>query len=651
MAGGVFEDSGRVLESSLGVLTGNLRSVLALDLETYPIAPGMLIPKPVCGSLAWASSGGGVNSVVHRTDSDCLLGCLLREKDRYVGANIAYDMAVLYQHCDVDVWSLYESKQVTDVAIREQLIDIAKGRGTQRSYSLKEIAARRLGIELAKKDSPRLLYHTVADTPVSAWPRDFVEYAVKDAETTYLIWADQEKDPHIEHVHRWEHYESYAAFCLHLMAAWGVRADGAWVSGLLKDTQAKYEKLCQTYRDIGVMRVDGSKDKKVLQKLVESAYCGNPPRTDKGAIKTDRLTLEESNDKTLESLTGEGPIEKIVTTYGKVVQEAALRPYNSRYNVLVSSGRTSSNFQQWPRGGPHAPDEVNRLRACFQARPGYVFCSVDFTGAELVSLAQVCFHVLGFSELREALNRGENLHTRLAARFVGCTYEQAQARLKAGDKTLKAARQGAKPVNFGLPGMMGPERLVGAAQKDFVFFCELSGINKECPGSRCRDCLKLAVEYTRLFKEEWPEVPAYHRWVMNNLTEPWSTPMTGFLRGGLFPSEAANHPFQHLTSRVAKSALVALSRECYSGRAPSGELSVLRGSRPIVFAHDEIIAELPSATASLAGDRMCEVMLEAGQKWTPDVKLTAEPALMERWFKAAECVRDSAGILQIWHPS
>ncbi len=609
--------------------------MLALDLETYPIAPGMLIPKPVCFSYA-----GPLVSAVDLIDN---LPDLKSWFPQVVGANIAFDMAVLYQHCNVDVWSLYENKRITDVAIRQQLIDIERGLGTKRSYSLGTLAKSYLGRELDKSGSTRLTFHLVADTPVAAWPREFLDYAREDAEVTYQIWEKQEALKS-ENVKRWEHYESYAAFCLHLMAAWGIRADPVWWASLKGDVDVKWQKLQAQMKDLGVMRADGTKDKKVLQDLINKAYNYNPPRTDKGAISTSRLTLEESGDPTLEALTGEGPIEKIITTYGKVVEAACQAPYNSRYNILVSSGRTSSNFQQWPRGGPNAPEEVNRLRASFKARDGYVFCSVDFTGAELVSLAQVCYSTLGFSHLRDALNAGQNLHTRLASRFVGCTYEQAQARLKAKDPILVRARQGAKPVNFGLPGMMGPDTLVFAAHKDFVFFCELTGRNKECPGSRCKACLDLAGEYSRLYKEEWPEVPVYHRWVLGNLTDPWPSPCTGFLRGGMYSSDAANHPFQHLTSRMAKSALIALSRQCYS------RSGVLAGTRPWAFAHDEILAEIPEANAPAAADEMCRVMLKAAQKWTPDVKVTGEPALMRRWYKSAECLRDDKGVLQIWEP-
>lgn len=616
--------------------------MLSLDLETYPLAPGMLVPKPI--SACWWSPKFYQLSNVRELSEPC--------SDSYdlsspiVGCNVAFDMAVAYQHLDWPVWELYENRKVTDIAVRQQLIDIRKGLGTGRSYSLASLTKQHLGITVDKENSPRLQYHTVAHLLVQDWPQEFKDYAVKDAEYTYRVWEAQEAES-CPNVKRWEHYETYTAFCLYLMSAWGIRADRAWWSQLKKDTDVKYQKLLKSYRDIGVLRENGTKDKKRLQELVKEAYNGRPPLTDKKQVSTSRLTLEESGSKILEALTGDGPIEKIVTTYGKVIEEACERPFNPRYNVLVSSGRTSGNFQQWPRGGPNAPDEVNRLRASFKARPGRYLCSVDFTGAELVSFAQVAFKCLGWSNIRDALNAGLNLHTKLGARFVGCTYEEAQKRLKAKDPVMVAARQGAKPTNFGRLGMMGPDTLILAAHKDFVFFCELEGVNKECEGSRCKECLKIAARNIRLFDEEYAEVPKYFRWIQNNLNDPFITPITGFERGGLYASEAANHPFQHLTSRMAKSALVALARESYTDK---GKFPVLRGSRPIVFAHDEIIAELDQRTASEAADAMCAVMVSAAQRWTPDVKLVAEPALMERWWKGAECVRDDSGKLLVREP-
>jgi DNA polymerase I-like protein with 3'-5' exonuclease and polymerase domains len=264
-----------------------------------------------------------------------------------------------------------------------------------------------------------------------------------------------------------------------------------------------------------------------------------------------------------------------------------------------------------------------------------------------VALAQVCYKILGFSNIREALNDKQDLHLRLAGRFLGVTYERAQELKRLKDAGLGASRQSAKPVNFGVPGLMGPERLADAAHAGFTFFCELSGRRRpgECHGSSCRECQTLAKGYIKDYHHEWPEVKEYHKYILNHTSDPFPAPLTGFLRGKVKGSEACNFPFQHLTSRMAKSALMTVSKECYTNRQ-----SPAYGSRPWGFAHDEILAEVPADRAPEAADEICRLMLKAAQPWVPDVYLTAEPALMTRWWKGAECVRDSNGRLQVWEP-
>lgn len=609
----------------------------AFDLETFPITPGCNLPKPI--SYSFCDAGGARLGLVGERFA-------LPSDGQLVGLNVAFDFGVLFQHSDLDIWGLYENKRITDVGIRQQLIDIADGVDiSKQSYGLETLAKRLLKVDLGKSAELAMSFHTVLGKPPEQWTSEQRRYASLDTESVYAIYHLQERSKHAQHMHRWEHFEAASAFCLRLMEAWGIRADPVWWSKLKADVDVKYQRLQEWFKELGVLRPDGTKDKKRLQDLVFQAYRGKPPRTDKGAISTDRQALKESGDPTLERLTGDGPIEKIVTTYGKVVGEAAKRVYNPRYNVLVRSGRTSGNFQQWPRGGPSAPEEVNRLRACFIPRPGYVYCSVDFTGAELVALAQVCYRILGYSNIREALNNKQDLHLRLAGRFLGVTYDKAQELKKIKDAVLSASRQSAKPVNFGVPGLMGPERLADSAHAGFTFFCELSGRRRqgECPGSSCRECVKLAQEYIKGYHQEWPEVKEYHKYILNHTSDPFPAPLTGFLRGKVKGSEACNFPFQHLTSRMAKSALMTVSKECYTNcKSPA------YGSRPWGFAHDEILAEVPAGRAPEAADEICRLMLKAAQPWVPDVYLTAEPALMDRWEKQAETIRDEKGVLQVW---
>lgn len=603
--------------------------MLALDLETYPIQPGIQFPKPVCYSTYAGEAmtlGPVVQPFAHFMASQFYAP--------FVGANIAFDMGVILRQ-GRDVWQWYNNDLITDVAIRQQLIDIEEGLGTKRKYSLKALVKRWFNEDLEKDDTPRLRYHEVEDLPVSQWPGEFVEYAKADALWTWRVWEAQEKNGS-ENVAKWQHYECRADFALKLMSAWGVRADPVHVDKLLADAGVKYDELQNKLRSLGVLREDGTKDTKIFKALITEAYHGRPPTTDNGNVKTDKLTIEESGDPLLQELNGDGPIVKIHTTYGKVLAKAATEVFHPRYNVLVSSGRTSSDFQQWPRGGPSAPDEVNRLRASFVPRAGNVFVFADWVGCELGTLGEVCTEVVGFSNIADALNQGQDLHTRLAARFKGITYEEALA-LKEASKLIE--RQAAKPVNFGLPGLMGAFRLVQAAQKDGVKFCELAE-GRACTGSKCQYCLRLAKKYITMWNQEWPEVVRYHNWIQRQNLMRFVSPLTGFVRGQMFPSDAANHPFQHLASRLLKTALWDVAQACYLHKE-----SPMYGARPWFTAHDEIGIEVAKDKASDAGLCLKAKMTAAARQWCPRAKIDVEVAMMTRWKKGAKQKFDKKGKL------
>jgi hypothetical protein len=89
-----------------------------------------------------------------------------------------------------------------------------------------------------------------------------------------------------------------------------------------------------------------------------------------------------------------------------------------------------------------------------------------------------------------------------------------------------------------------------------------------------------------------------------------------------------------------------LARECYVKE----EGSVLYGSYPLLYVHDEVIAELPEHCAHEAAFRMRDVIVENVQKWYPNVKCSATPALMRRWYKEAKAVYDKDGKLIPWEP-
>lgn len=140
--------------------------------------------------------------------------------------------------------------------------------------------------------------------------------------------------------------------------------------------------------------------------------------------------------------------------------------------------------------------------------------------------------------------------------------------------------------------------------------------------------------------------------------------VSGIVRGGVEFTNASNGWFQSLLARAAKLALRWAQRECTDwtrivpdDAVPGGKVSAYAGgpsplysNRVIVFQHDECLAEIMrqyqrvwndrtfSFTSHDGSTRLSELMERALQLTCPDLapKCKAPPALMPRWYKAAE---------------
>ena len=120
--------------------------------------------------------------------------------------------------------------------------------------------------------------------------------------------------------------------------------------------------------------------------------------------------------------------------------------------------------------------------------------------------------------------------------------------------------------------------------------------------------------------------------------------VSGRIRGRARYTAMANSAFQGLAADGAKAAVYALAKACYlRGGA-------LHGSRSVAFIHDEVLMLHPEATASERAKLQAEIMCAEMQAVVPDVKITASPALMRRWYKGADAVYDSKNNLIPWEP-
>lgn len=642
------------------------------------------------------------------------------------------------------IFRVYEEDRVVDTHILEALGDIYTGTLFKHfrtmspigRYSVEYLAEKYLGLDLAaEKRNPnawRLRYAELDGLPLEQYPEAACLYSLGDADHELAILQAQRASCQNQFA---APDQMRAAWSLHLMALRGVRTDPVAVEKLGAELEVKHRTNQAMFFRAGLLKITSCAllpadsdnpgaprerqpadlitledlalasadaewlpaarkaiekgkpvryggDKKALIAKVTTAYQGNPPRnppTDRepnGSVKTDRDTLSESGDDLLDEYGGSTNVSKLRGTYLPVLRAGKTVPINAKFNALVETTRSSCgepNLQNPPRKGG--------IRECFCARPGCVWCSVDYGALEMCTLAQVCIWKIGWSKIAESINAGEDQHWRLTGRLLGRSWREVEAAGKAGDKYLKNVRQACKAANFGFPGGMGVPKFVLTKRKEGLRLCEVAGRAERCGsvpyvmkfGKRdiaptCPVCLDVGNELRNAWFNEWEEMSTYFEMVSAETDGPeggWLTlPGSEVVRGQVGFCDGANGYFQALAAHGAKRALWQVTRECYvqypnrGSRQATKETmafgedwtSPLYGSSPVIFLHDEIITEMPEATASEAAERQAKVQVEQMSLVCPDVKIKAEPALMRTWQKEAELVRDANGHLVPWEP-
>lgn len=641
--------------------------IVAFDFETHLIKKGhMIAPKPVC--LSWARGGdtstpegfeayaretleiveGGkgcwlpAKGLVTREGSREILLRLLRDPEVILlGHNVAFDVVVSIAEWPelARLWlDAYDAGRVACTMTRQALVDVAVGQlkfrpgGRRADRSLAGLVELYFNEELPKEDTWRERYSQLDGVPLSEWPKDAIDYPVRDAVEALRVYHAQERFaeggptplvPREEH-----HRQARSALWLAAMASWGVRTDGARVDALREALQAQVDEVFEALKPTGIIRENGTRDMKVLADRVAAAYLAQGklyPRTPKGAVSTSAEALAESGDPDLmllgKALSNMSVLSKDVPAYEK----GRTYPICAFWNSLLESGRTSCsgpNLQNPPRKGG--------ARECVVPRSGFLLASCDYDAIELRALAQACLHLVGHSALAEAFRRGQDPHLRLGARILKIGFEEAATLYAGGDVNVADARQLAKVPNFGFPGGLGAESFVAYAHAADEKFKKL-----------------VDLDYARKLRDdwfaEWPEMAAYFDHVSGKTGRGAGEIhqlYSGRRRGDVTFTQACNSYFQGLTADGAKAAGWAIFRECLLGDDTLGNLggarSPLWGSRVVLFIHDEFILEVPEARASAAARRLSEVMQAKMQAWLPDVPVTCGSVLARRWYKGAK---------------
>lgn len=654
-----------------------------IDFETHLFAPGRMAPRPVV--LAELSERREARLHVGQGMFNVLRRCYDRAADGVpvAGQYVAYDNAVAMEawpELTRPIFGAYDAGGVVDTRIAEKLIDLARGRhgAGGRKYSLEDMARRRLGLTM-DKDTWRLHYAELDGVPLDRWPEGAKEYPLGDVRATADLLRNQfARATEIGYSLPDLDAQCRASFALHLMGCWGVRTDGEYVARFRAGIAERLEALRPELRAAGLMDARGKRSNKRLQEIALAELGAAAPRTPKGKIKIDADTLADLDHPAAVLWKSYAGLEKVDSTYLVPLEAGASAPIHARWNELVDSGRTSCGSPNWqnpPRGGvavggdpahAHAMDRGRcacgaaqlSVRECVVARPGFVLVASDFDSQEMRCWAQACLTIAGRSRLAERYRSDPDFdpHTALASTaLLRCSEEEGLARKKAGDPTLKKARQSAKIPNFGLPGGMGVGGLIRYARGYGERWADpkgCAGCAAELGGARQKPGKYVAhhcyaAQLRDAWFRQWPEAADYFSFVSSLVGQGSRGDVTqlvsGRRRGLCGYTDGANTLFQGLAADASKAALYEVARRCYSV-----ETSALYGCRPILFVHDEVIVEAPEWWAHEAAVELEEAMCEQMARYVPDVPTRASAHLMRRWHKGAEAVRDAGGRLVPW---
>ncbi len=420
--------------------------LLALDTETERFDECRKAPPLVCVSWATSSTNAGLfkhdgdGLDGHRSSAYRFFADALREN--VTGLNVPYDCGVIGQwdaSLIPNIFAAYSGDRITDVGIRQKLIDIARGdllrpqKGQPGPYSLGEISRRVLGRTMEKGENTwRKRYGELMDVPLEQWPEAARAYPIGDVKTPLEIHAAQE---HYAQYLESQYREARADWWLHLIHCWGFHTDQARLERFAKKIGDEYNVLEEILIREEIIRPDKKRTRNVsaVRARLEGAAAKaglSVKMTDGGkkgipAVSTDADTCKALAewDPVLKSYARISSLKSLLSK--DVVAFRGLPQIHPNFDSLLLNGRTSSydpNTQNPPR--------VAGIREVTRARPGHVLIDNDYPQIELRTWAHVCLKVLGFSRMAELLNGGLDPHLDLGARIVGVSYEDAKARLK-----------------------------------------------------------------------------------------------------------------------------------------------------------------------------------------------------------------------------
>lgn len=665
------------------------------DWESYLIEEGNLAPRPVClswsnandedldqGLAAYYDGGAGREMIEFLEDESIVL----------IAHNMPFDAMLGVCHVPGVTTTLIQREidagRLRDTRVREQLIQIQLGAMTTNKdprtgkvigTSLAHLVDTYLGVDLsAEKTDPnawRLRYSELEGVAISDYPDAAYSYSLLDSVYALRVFDAQSaseeitpfgalQDPDDPSYIRDERAQTRAAWDLHCMACNGPMLDQREVRIFTKHhiagAELGFEAAAQG--DVELVRWNPNKhpqegppksperggwseNQKALREEVSrdlKAQGLDVPLTSSGQVSIATETLLLCTSPQVRAYATSKVHQKMVSTYVPVLKKVpADTRLTSSPNVLVNTGRTS-----WARPNLQQPPKAPGYRECFVPGTGNVFVSIDYDAIEMVALAQVFYERYGNTLLMDAINGGRDVHGVFGAQIINMDYQPFMDAL--GDPLseehdlVKTARQAAKPFNFGRAGGMGADTFLSTL--DDGVKAALQSIE---PG---KELVQIVHRLLKLWDNTW-NAHDFFRSVSkqvndNNGKFVYRHRISGRVRGQVGYCDGCNLQFQGRVADGAKNAMRLLSDWMYAPHVSQGldEAPV----RCWAFIHDEFLLEGPAATVTYWATKATELLIQGMQPYCEDVKVSAQPAAMTRWFKGADtCWED--GQLIPWH--
>lgn len=426
-------------------------SLIALDSETTSTQARWA--KPVGYSFAWGESQAAYIPVRAPLGEDCLsietvhryLKPILENPAiRKVGQNLKYDL-IIFRGQGIDVQGIY-----FDTMVADYLLDPG-----QRNHSLDELAKRYFGhqtIPISDLIGSGKNQKCMDQVPLE----QICRYAAEDAEVPWRL-----AEPLSERLQAINLYDLFIQLEMPLIEVLtemefnGISIDTDRLRGLSERFEVRLDKLFHEIQQMAPEPFNPDSPKQLAKVLFDFLKLPVIKKTKTGP-STDAEVLQELAP--LHALPAKiieyRQLAKLKSTYIDALPELVCpetgRVHTSFRQDVAATGRLSSSEPNL-QNIPVRTDEGREIRSAFRPDPSdWTLLTADYSQIELRVLAHYC----GDPALREAFEKNQDIHQRVAAEVYGVEPEAV----------TKSMRRSAKAINFGIVYGQSPFGLAKSLQ-------------------------------------------------------------------------------------------------------------------------------------------------------------------------------------------